>query len=41
VEALTQQRTVLIRNISCVYKTAKVELTRKDGMIDDSRRQLR
>jgi hypothetical protein len=24
-----------------VYKTAKVELTRKDGMIDDSRRQLR
>jgi len=39
VEQLTEQRTTLIRNISCVYKTAKAELARKDGMIEDYRRR--
>ena len=36
---MREERVVLVRNMSCIFKTAKEEIARKDAIIDDLRRK--
>ncbi len=39
-DALQKERAVLVRNISCLFKTAQLEIERKDGEIKDLRARV-
>lgn len=40
-DRLKEERGVLVRNISCLFKTAKLELDRKSAEISELRKTLR
>ena len=39
-DSLQQERAVLVRNISCLFKTAQLEIERKDAEIRDLRARV-
>ena len=41
VQALEEENKQLVRNISCLFKTAQAEIYRKDSEIQKLRQQLR
>ena len=38
-ERMMTERAVLVKNMSCIYKTAKAEIARKDCIIEDLRKK--
>ena len=38
-ERMRAERAVLVKNMSCIYKTAKAEIARKDCIIEDLRKK--